>query len=158
MGKLYNQKSQKGLRRVLRNNMPKAEWILWSKICGKQIKNCKFRRQYGLGKFVVDFYAPRQKLAIEVDGDTHFETERAERNDSVRQKFIEGLGIKLLRFTNRNIDESLDDVLKIIASHIKETPSTSPLVRGRKCGITLARERKGGIILARGRKNTDKSA
>lgn len=120
MGKLFNQKSQNRLRRELRNNMPKAEWILWSQIRGKQIKNCKFRRQYSIGRFVVDFFAPRHKLAIEIDGDTHFETNRVEKYDRARQKFIEGLGIKLLRFTNRDIYESLDNVLEIIGGYIKD--------------------------------------
>ena len=109
--------------------MPKAEIILWSQIRAKQIKNCRFRRQYGIGKFVVDFYAPRQKIAIELDGDSHFESDQAESYDQSRERFIKSLGIKILRFTNSDIYESLDHVLEIIENSIK-TPSASPLVRG----------------------------
>ncbi|MDP2917909.1 MAG: endonuclease domain-containing protein [bacterium] len=118
MGKLYNQKSQNEIRRKLRHEMPKAEMVLWSQLRAKKIKNCKFRRQYGIGKFVVDFYAPRHKLAIELDGDSHFESEESEKYDKMRQKFIESFGIKILRFTNNDIYESLEHVVEIITNAI----------------------------------------
>ena len=57
---------------MLRNNMPKAELILWSTLKSKGLDEYKFRRQYSVAQFVVDFYCPRLKLAIEVDGDSHF--------------------------------------------------------------------------------------
>jgi len=51
--------------------MTKAEMFLWSKLKGKQLNGLKFRRQYGINNYVVDFYCPEQKLAIEIDGDVH---------------------------------------------------------------------------------------
>lgn len=52
--------------------MLKAEVILWSRLKGKRLDGYKFRRQFSVAQFVVDFYCPRLKLAIEVDGDSHF--------------------------------------------------------------------------------------
>jgi len=52
--------------------MPPAEVVLWTKIKGKQLGNYKVRRQYGVNPYILDFYCPQAKLAIEIDGDSHF--------------------------------------------------------------------------------------
>ena len=72
MNEYFNKESGKDKRRQLRNTMPAAEVILWSKLKGRQLLGCKFRRQHGIGTFVVDFYSPEIRLAIELDGDSHF--------------------------------------------------------------------------------------
>ena len=113
MTRVYNRTSEKSKRKVLRSSMPKAEVILWSKLKGKALGGHKFRRQHSVGKFVLDFYCPRSKLAIEVDGDSHF-SDGSERHDKVRQDFIESFGISFLRFTNKDIYENLDEVLEKI--------------------------------------------
>ena len=64
--------------------MPKAEVILWEKLSRKQMHGYKFRRQYGVDQYILDFYCPRLKLAIEIDGDSHFVT-GAEDYDKERQ-------------------------------------------------------------------------
>lgn len=92
MTKIYNKISEKLKRRMLRKNMPKAEAILWSKLRSKGLNDYKFRRQYSVGTFVIDFYCPRLKLAIEVDGDSHF-VEGSDIYDKERQTIIETLGI-----------------------------------------------------------------
>ena len=97
--------------------MPHAEVILWSKLKGKGI-GYKFRRQYSVGKFAIDFVCPEVKLAIEVDGDSHY-TEGAEYRDKERQKIIEHYGFVFLRFTNKEISENLDGVLIKIIECIK---------------------------------------
>jgi len=79
----------------------------------------KFRRQYSVGKFVIDFYCARSKLAIEVDGDSHF-SEVSEVFDKERQDFIESFGISFLRFTNKDIYENLDEVLSKIDDWIQK--------------------------------------
>ena len=117
MGHVYNKQSQTGLRKKLRNNMPKAEIILWSKLKGKQMNGFKFRRQYGVGPYVIDFYCPKLKLAIEVDGDSHFK-EGAEQYDQKRQKFIESYNIHFLRFANADVYENLEGVIDIILDEI----------------------------------------
>ena len=113
MTRIYNRHSDKDKRQRLRNSAPNAEMLLWQKIRRKQIGDAKFRRQYGVERFVLDFYCPQLKLAIEVDGPTHKGTE-SEENDRIRQDFIENLGIQFLRFTNAEIYQNLDGVIQII--------------------------------------------
>jgi len=71
---VYNHKEYKAVRRKLRKQEVSSEKILWSKLRNKQQK-FRFRRQYGIGKYIVDFYCPKLKLAIEIDGATHFKDE-----------------------------------------------------------------------------------
>lgn len=113
--------------------MPQAEVLLWSKIRGKQICGCKFRRQYSVGPYVIDFYCPEFKLAIELDGDSHF-GEGSERRDTARQVFIESFGIKFLRFSNEDVFRNLEAVLEAIATGIvarmsrEAAPEEPPLI------------------------------
>jgi very-short-patch-repair endonuclease len=119
MTKLFNKTSEKLKRRELRSNMTKAEAIVWQKLRCKQLENCKFRNQYSVDRFVLDFYSPELKLAIEIDGDSHF-LEGAAQYDEERQIFIESTGIKFLRFTNKDVYENLNGVLETIAYKIRE--------------------------------------
>lgn len=119
MTKIYNKNSEKEKRRQLRQNITKAEKIIWDKIRNKQIENCKFRRQYSVDKFVIDFYSPILKLAIEIDGESHFQ-EGAAQYDRERQRYIESLGIQFIRFTNNDVYENLDGVLESIALKVRE--------------------------------------
>jgi very-short-patch-repair endonuclease len=122
MTKLFNKSSEKTKRKMLRNNMPKAEIILWSKIRNKQLLKLKFRRQYSIGPFVLDFYCPEIRLAIEIDGDSHFQEEEIE-YDKERQRYIEDKRIKFLRFTNEDVYKNINEVLNDIA---KNTPPPTP--------------------------------
>ena len=79
--------------------MPEAEIILWSKLKGKQVYGCKFRRQYSVGSYIIDFYCPKLKLAIEVDGTSHFQP-GSKTKDNDRQKYIETYGIHFLSKTS----------------------------------------------------------
>lgn len=114
MNYLFNDPKFKDLRQKLRNKSPKAERILWSRLKGRQMNNLKFIRQYGIGSYVVDFYCPKLRLAIEVDGDSHFQ-KGAEQYDKKRQQTIEKYNIKFLRFTNNEIYSNLDGVLEEIS-------------------------------------------
>lgn len=78
----------------------------------------KFRRQYSVGSYIIDFYSPEIKLAIEVDGDSHFE-HQAIKYDRERQSFIENFGIQFLRFTNIDIYKNLHGVLEEIYETVK---------------------------------------
>jgi very-short-patch-repair endonuclease len=111
--KLYNRTSEKIKRRLLRNNMTKAEVMLWSQLKGKGVNGYKFRRQYSIDKFVLDFYCPRLRLAIEIDGESHY-IDGADIRDAARQKIIESYGITFLRFTNREIYENMEGVIEKI--------------------------------------------
>ena len=119
MTQLYNKNSEKEKRRKLRQDIVKAEKIIWDKIRNRQIEDCKFRRQYSVDKYVIDFYSPILKLAIEIDGESHFQDGVAE-YDRKRQSYIEYLGITFLRFTNNDVYDNLDAVLESIAMKVKE--------------------------------------
>jgi very-short-patch-repair endonuclease len=110
---IFNNHSQKAIRQRLRHQMPAPEVILWSCLKKKTLSGYKFRRQYGIDRYIVDFYCPKAKLAIELDGDSHF-TEEAREYDHQRQMFIESLGIKVIRFTNLDICKNLNGALWMI--------------------------------------------
>src|SRR3989338_6666367 len=130
--KIFNKSSEKRTRRKLRNEMTPAEKKLWYYLKNKQLGGYKFRRQQGIGQYIVDFYCPRLKLIIEIDGDTHFE-EKMMRYDFERQRQIESLGIKFLRFTNLDIYENIESVLEEVIRdmNLKTTPNPSLKRRGR---------------------------
>ena len=113
MGKVFNRYRDNKKRKKLRSEVPKSEIILWNELQGKRICGLKFRRQYGVGPFVVDFYCPKLKLAIEIDGASHFE-EGAEEYDKNRQQFIERFNIKFLRFADNDVYENLEGVVTAI--------------------------------------------
>ena len=109
---LFNQSRKKSFRKQLRNEPTRAELILWQQLKGSQL-NYKFRRQQGVGLYVVDFYCPELKLAIEVDGGTHFEPSEIDR-DNQRTLFLIQNKIQVLRVTNTEVYESLDTVIELI--------------------------------------------
>ncbi|MFH1598289.1 MAG: endonuclease domain-containing protein [Patescibacteria group bacterium] len=100
--------------------MPPAERILWKYLRNKQIAGFKFRRQYSIGKYVVDFYCPKAKLAIEVDDPTHL-SQRAKAYDQQRQKKIEAFGIKFLRVSNLDVYSNLEGVYQKIINCLFES-------------------------------------
>lgn len=118
MGKLYNRIQDNQKRKALRNEMPKAEVLLWIELKGKKMLNYKFRRQYGFGKFVVDFYCPELRLAIEIDGATHY-TDKEIKYDAERESIIANFKVFFLRFTNPEIYTDMSNVLEKIKLTIK---------------------------------------
>lgn len=94
--------------------MSPTETILWNSLKGKRLNGYKFRRQFGVGPFIVDFYCPKLKLAIEIDGESHFEN-GAEYYDRCRQTYIEKYNIKFLRFTTVDIYRNLEGVIDVIS-------------------------------------------
>jgi very-short-patch-repair endonuclease len=113
LGIIYNRPRQKRIRQHLRNTATDAERLLWSSLKGCQLLGYKFRRQQGIGQYVVDFYCPDKKVAVEIDGVTHW-TEQEQKRDRLRQEYIEALGIRVLRFTNDDIFTNKDGVLNMI--------------------------------------------
>ncbi|MCK5332673.1 endonuclease domain-containing protein [Candidatus Parcubacteria bacterium] len=118
MNKIHNIKSQKRIRKNLRNNMTKSEIIFWSKLKSSQLGH-KFRRQHGIGKYIVDFYCSELSLIIEIDGDVHgFDSNIIKDKD--RQKFIESLGFTVLRYTNEEVKQNINGVVEDLIRKIKK--------------------------------------
>jgi very-short-patch-repair endonuclease len=113
-----NQKDQKLLRQTLRNNATAPEAILWRVLKGKQIEGLKFKRQFGLGPYVLDFYCPEIKLCIELDGDVHKTHEQAQ-YDETRSRFINENNIKVLRFENDVVYRNTNAIVEAIKMHKK---------------------------------------
>ena len=125
----FNAKSQKPVRQRLRNEMTRSEKMLWYYLRGSGLDGYKFRRQQGVGQYIVDFYCPRVKIAVELDGDSHFRSGAA-LHDRVRQNFIEAQGIRVLRFTDNDVRDSLPDVVALITRELRTTPNPSSERRG----------------------------
>lgn len=111
--KIFNPNRTKAKRKYLRNNMTKAEIKLWSKLKGRQLLDYKFRRQHGIGDYIVDFFCPKLKLALEIDGESHY-TAKGKVHDKKRSTYFNKLGISVQRFTNSQIKQNLNGVLKEI--------------------------------------------
>ncbi len=125
---VYNHKHLKPIKRLLRKQEISAEKILWGRLRNKQ-QRFKFKRQFGIGNFIVDFYCPKLKLAIEVDGATH-STKIEIKNDLVRKKYITRFGIKVIRYTNVEIFYNIDEVVgSIYELSIKRESELKRLVR-----------------------------
>jgi very-short-patch-repair endonuclease len=119
--------------RALRNDMTDAEQALWARLRRKQVHGIQFYRQKPIGPYVVDFYAPVAKLAIEVDGGQHFEAAHANR-DAVRDSILAEEGLKVLRFNNRQALLETDAVMEEISRVCKERTKSPqpPFVKGGK--------------------------
>jgi very-short-patch-repair endonuclease len=112
----YNQKN-KTHSRQLRSHQTDAELLLWSRIRRKQLKNTQFYRQKLIGNFIVDFYASSANLVIEIDGSQHFEDKHIEQ-DKKRDFYLKQLNLKVLRFDNLQVLQSIEEVIEIIYEEI----------------------------------------
>jgi very-short-patch-repair endonuclease len=111
--------------RKLRKNQTDAERKLWSLLRDRQLVGVKFRRQFSLGRYILDFYSPEHKLCIEADGSQHYEDE-GKRRDELRTKELSNLGVQILRFSDRDILNNIEGIYKVIQDAIennKLTPS-----------------------------------
>jgi very-short-patch-repair endonuclease len=122
MTKHYNKKSEQEKRRSLRNNTTYCEKIVWLHLRKRQL-GYRFLRQYSVDHFVIDFYCPELKLAVELDGDVHNLPEQKE-YDIARQKYLEKFGIKFIRITNEeflgNPNKAFGKIEKKIISLVEE--------------------------------------
>jgi len=105
----------KDRRRELRSRTTPAETILWKELRDVRFLRYPFRRQHSIGFYIVDFYCPKLKLVIEVDGHIHDLKERKE-YDLEREAYLKGSGLQILRFANEQVMNDLDSVLEQIAS------------------------------------------
>lgn len=121
MTKLYNLSKFKQFRKELRTNMTEPEKKLWVKLRRKQFLGLRFHRQFSVGKYILDFYCPEKRIAIEIDGSQHLNVE-IKINDAERTRFLESLNIKVLRFQNHEVN-NLQSVLDTIEREL--TPSSA---------------------------------
>ena len=129
--------------RELRQKQTPAEEVLWQLIRGRQLAGMKFRRQHQIGDYVADFYCHEQKLVVELDGDIHGKPAKA-KADAKRQKYLESLGLTVLRFQNETVLNATDAALKKIADF---APLPSP--PGRRAGDEgdIALNSKGNVLM-----------
>jgi very-short-patch-repair endonuclease len=112
--------------RLLRKAMTDAERRLWNELRLRQVEGLKFRRQFPIGRYIVDFACPERKLIIEVDGGQHADQESY---DTERTRWLESRGFRVLRFWNNEIQMNLEGVKESIYNALVErgTPPTPAL-------------------------------
>ena len=103
-----NESEQKILRKELRSHATPAEAVLWKMLKGRNADGMKFRRQQGIGPYVLDFYCPELRLCVELDGSSH---DYKYEYDEQRTEFLQNQGIRVLRFSNEQVWQGLDFVV-----------------------------------------------
>lgn len=117
---IFNRPEYRDLRRSLRKNMTEAEQMLWQSLRRDQL-GVRFRRQHGIGRYIADFYCRQARLVIEVDGAIH-ERDAVKANDREKDEYIRALGLRIIRFTNGEIQDSLSRVIGLIRAEVSKTP------------------------------------
>jgi very-short-patch-repair endonuclease len=127
-GQINNLTHLKTFRKELRNNLTPAEAKLWTLLKGKQLEGRKFRRQHSVANYILDFYCPEERLAIELDGQVHFEASQAE-YDYERDLFLQYFGIRVLRFENKWLWNNPAGLLEQVKSYFgMQPPHSSPII------------------------------
>ena len=121
---VFNSKKQKQLRQKLRNQSTPQEQFLWKHLRARQCGGYKFVRQYGVGRFVVDFYCAEKRLAIELDGSQHNDGAVVEK-DRERTDYLMSLGIRVLRFWNNDVDGNIEGVVEVILKELEHPQAPS---------------------------------
>lgn len=112
------------LRRQLRSASTEPEKKVWDRLRARQFAGLKFRRQHGIGPYIVDFYCPEQSLVIEIDGESHAEIEQMLK-DEQRNQYLVSLNLRVVRYNNSDIMKNIDGVLTDLLQRLSSIP-TSP--------------------------------
>jgi len=107
----------KKFSRQLRKDMTDSERHLWHRLSAKQLFGITFYRQKPIGPYIVDFYAPKANLIIEIDGSQHFVT-RGKLNDCFRDRYLRRLGFVVMRFDNLQVLQETDAVMQKIYDYL----------------------------------------
>ena len=113
---IYYNSTLKKKARLLRINCTPAETLLWSRIRRKSL-GYEFHRQVPIDEYIVDFYCHELRLAIEVDGSSH---DNKQEYDLRRQRKLESLGVNFIRFEDKDVTQSMNDVLRVLITVISE--------------------------------------
>ena len=108
-------------RKNLRKNLTPAEATFWKIVKNSTFENRKFIRQHSVGNYILDFYCPSEKLAVELDGSRHFSGLGAAK-DRERTAYLESKGIRVLRFENREVFEETEWMLDVIRLNFRFGP------------------------------------
>ena len=120
--KVFNTLQTRKHRKTLRKNQTDAEKMLWSRFRSKQFNGLKFYRQYGIGKYIADFYCPKLKLVIEIDGGQHYD-EKGILKDTKRDEYFAFMRVELIRFNNVELLKNIDGVLMELSKRTPPSPS-----------------------------------
>ncbi len=107
---LYNDPRYKERRRELRKGATVAERVLWERLRQRRFQGLRFLRQYGVERFILDFYCPKIRVAVELDGNAHAGVGAV--RDQERSAILESHNITVIRFWNHEVLENIDDVLE----------------------------------------------
>ncbi|PWN05434.1 endonuclease domain-containing protein [Rhodohalobacter mucosus] len=116
---MLNPKKTKNQSKYLRNNMTRWEIRLWEDLKCKKMFGFKVRRQHGIENFILDFYCPKLKLAIEIDGDVHSFPDKM-KADILKEKALKEFEIHLVRLSNTDIDEDYESVVTHLEDVFKD--------------------------------------
>jgi very-short-patch-repair endonuclease len=124
----------KGKARQLRKNLTDSESALWSRLRNRQILGTRFYRQKPVGNYIVDFYAPKVNMVVEIDGSQHMDAGNL-RRDMNRDEYLAGLGLKVLRFNSNEVLKATDAIVEAIYKTVREQmnseiPPCLPLSKG----------------------------
>ncbi|WP_447980732.1 endonuclease domain-containing protein [Candidatus Nitrospira bockiana] len=113
--------------------MTEPERRLWLRLRGRQLNALKFRRQHGIGPYIVDFYCPEKLLVVEIDGESHAEQPQMT-SDEERDRYLRSLGLEVVRYSNQDVMTNLDGVLEDLLGRLRTDP-TSPSPSLQRRGI-----------------------
>jgi len=111
MTRRYNLVPLKPRRRQLRQDSTLAEQVLWDEIRNKKL-GIRFVRQYSIDGYVMDFYSPKARLGVELEGEIH---KYRKNYDSYRERYLKAFNVQILKFTNEEVFKDITQVLKIIS-------------------------------------------
>jgi very-short-patch-repair endonuclease len=114
---LFNNQSLKNRRRELRANQTDAEKKLWEFLRGRKFEGLKFHRQFSIGGYILDFYCPKLRVGVEIDGSLHKENETIS-YDKDRERILQASNVHLIRFWNEEVVNNIDEVLGKIRNEI----------------------------------------
>ena len=105
--------------------MTDAERALWARLRRKQVQSVQFYTQKTIGNHIVDFYTPKARLVVELDGSQHMEKEHATA-DSERDAYLAAQGLRVLRFDNLQVLAEIDGVMEVILRAVLESQEGNP--------------------------------
>ena len=121
---MFSQKFQynnqlKTFARNLRKDQTVTEKFLWNRLRSRQLLGCKFHRQFPIDQYILDFYCPEKKLAIELDGGQHL-SDKQTGYDEKRTLHLKNRGIKIIRFFDNEVFQNISGVLEKIMENLQQ--------------------------------------